>query len=152
MVAHPDFVRAGQHLHPYIVVAVFQKFRARRNIPIGLKKRKNLLPRMLAPAIVQQYRFNEVCIQKRRKLCLSIVLHRIDCGLCLRLFVRIVPINAKAHVRIGIINSGTIIGKAICFHRSGHIALRRSLCFFQRRIVQLIIKAVFKVMIGGNMI
>ena len=85
---------------------------------------------MLAPTVVQQDRFYEVSIQKRWKLCLSIVLHRIDCGLCLRLFVRIVPINAKAHVRIGIINSGTIIGKAICFHRSGHIALRRSLCFF----------------------
>ena len=78
--------------------------------------------------------------------------HRIDHGLCLRLFVRIVPINAKAHVRIGVINSGPIIGKAICFHRSDHIALRRSLCFFQRGIVQLIIKAVFKMVIGGNMI
>ena len=69
VVAHTDFVRAGQHLHPYIVVAVFQKFRACRNIPIGLKMRKYLLPGMLAPAIVQQYRFNEVFIQKRRKLC-----------------------------------------------------------------------------------
>ena len=69
VVAHPDFVRTGQHLHPYIVVAVLQKFRAHRNIPIGLKKHKNLLPGMLAPAIVQQYRFNEVFIQKRRKLC-----------------------------------------------------------------------------------
>ena len=53
VVAHTDFVRAGQHLHPYIVVAVFQKSRACRNIPIGLKMRKYLLPRMLAPAIVQ---------------------------------------------------------------------------------------------------
>lgn len=78
--------------------------------------------------------------------------HRIDRGLCLCLFVRIVPVNAKAHVRIGVINSGTIIGKTVRFHRSGHIALRRSLRFFQRRVVQLIIKAVFKVMIGGNMI
>lgn len=152
MVAHPDFVRAGQHLHPYIVVAVFQEFRAGGNIPIGLEIREYLLPRMLAPAIVQQYRFNEVFIQIRRKLCISIVLRGIGCGLCLRLFVWIVPVNAKAHVCIGGINSSAVIGKAICFHGSGHIALRRCLCFFQRGIVQLIIKAVFKVMIGGNMI
>ena len=78
--------------------------------------------------------------------------HRIDRGLCLRLFVRIVPVNAKAYVCIGVINSGTVIGKAIRFHGSGHITLRRSLRFFQRRIVQLIIKAVFKMVIGGNMI
>ena len=78
--------------------------------------------------------------------------HRIDRGLCLCLFVRIVPVNAKAYVRVGVINSGTIIGKAIRFHCSRHIALRRSLRFFQRGIVQLIIKAVFKVMIGCNMI
>ena len=69
MVAHTDFVRAGQHLHPYIVVAVFQKFRACRNIPVGLEIRKYLLPLVLAPAIVQQDLFNEVFIQKRRKLC-----------------------------------------------------------------------------------
>ena len=69
MVAHTDFVRAGQHLHPYIVVAVFQEFRAGGNIAGVLEIRKYLLPRMLAPAIVQQYRFNEVFIQKRRKLC-----------------------------------------------------------------------------------
>ena len=69
VVAHPHFVRTGQNFHPYIVVAVFQERCARRNIPIGLKMRKYLLPRMLAPAVVQQYRFNEVFIQKRRKLC-----------------------------------------------------------------------------------
>ena len=69
VVAHTDFVRTGQNFHPYIVVAVFQKFRAGGNIAGALEIRKNLLPRMLAPAIVQQYRFNEVCIQKRRKLC-----------------------------------------------------------------------------------
>ena len=62
VVANPDFIRAGQHLNPYIVVAVFQKFRACRNIPIGLKIRKNLLPGMLAPTVVQQDRFYEVCI------------------------------------------------------------------------------------------
>ena len=152
MVAHPHFVRTGQDFHPYIVVAVFQELRAAGHITVGLEIRKYLLPRVLAPAIVQQDRFYEVFIQKRRKLCISIVLRGIDCGLCLRLFVRIVPVNAKAHVRIGVINSGTIIGKAIRFHGSGHIALRRSLRFFQRGIVQLIIKAVFKMMIGGNMI
>lgn len=78
--------------------------------------------------------------------------HRIDRGLCLCLFIRIGPINAETCARTGIVNGGTIIGKAICFHRAGHIALRRSLRFFQRGIVQLIIKPVFKVMIGGNMI
>ena len=152
MVAHSDFIRTGQDFHPYIVVAVFQELRVCRNIPVGLEIRKYLLPRMLAPTVVQQDLFNEVFIQKRRELCISIVLRCIDRSLCLRLFVRIVPVNAKACVRIGVINSSAIIGKAVRFHRSGHIALRRSLRFFQRGIVQLIIKAVFKVMIGGNMI
>ena len=69
VVAHPDFIRTGQNLHPYIVVAAFQKFRAGGNIAGVLEIRKYLLPRVLAPAVVQQYRFNEVFIQKRRKLC-----------------------------------------------------------------------------------
>ena len=78
--------------------------------------------------------------------------HRIDRGLCLCLFIRIGPINAETRARTGIVNGGTIIGKAICFHRAGHIALRRSLRFFQRRVVQLIIKPVLKMMIDGDVV
>ena len=62
MVAYPDFIRTGQDFHPYIVVAVFQELRAACNIPVGLKIRKYLLPRMLAPTVIQQYRFYEVFI------------------------------------------------------------------------------------------
>ena len=62
MVAHPDFIRTGQDFHPYIVVAVFQELCAARHIPVGLEIRKYLLPRMLAPTIVQQDRFYEVFI------------------------------------------------------------------------------------------
>ena len=62
MVAYPNFIRTGQDFHPYIVVAVFQEFRAARHIPVGLEIRKDLLPRMLAPAVVQQNRFYEVFI------------------------------------------------------------------------------------------
>ncbi len=69
VVAHPYFVRTCQNFHPYIVVAVFQERCARCNIPVGLEICKYLLPRMLAPTIVQQNRFYEVFIQKRRKLC-----------------------------------------------------------------------------------
>lgn len=69
MVAHPHFVRTGQNFHPYIVVAVFQELCAAHYISIGLEIREYLLPRVLAPAIVQQNRFYEVFIQKRRKLC-----------------------------------------------------------------------------------
>ena len=62
MVAHPDFIRTGQDFHPYIVVAVFQELCAAHYISIGLEIREYLLPRVLAPAIVQQNRFYEVFI------------------------------------------------------------------------------------------
>ena len=152
MVAYPHFIRTGQDFHPYIVVAVFQELRAARNISVGLEICKNLLPCMLAPTVIQQYRFYEMFIQKRWEICISIMLHRIDRGLCLCLFVRISPINTETRTRTGIINSGTIIGKAIRFHCSRHIALRRSLRFFQGGVVQLIIKAVFKMMIDSDVV
>ena len=50
----------------------------------------------------------------------------------------------------GIIDGSAVIGKTIFLHRTGNIALRRGLRFFQRLIVQLIVKAVFKMVIGSD--
>lgn len=65
MVACPNTV--SHDFHPYIVVAVFEKFRPLRKALVALEILKNLLPLVLAPTVVQQVRFNEVGIQKRRK-------------------------------------------------------------------------------------
>ena len=121
-----------------------------------LKVFKDLLPLVLAPAVVQQIRFNEVHIQKSRKLRTvggyGVVLQRKGCCLFLRLFVRVITVDAEALACFGIIHGSAVIGKTIFLHRTGNIALRRGLRFFQRLIVQLIVKAVFKMVIGSDLI
>ena len=91
MVACPNTV--GQDFHPYIVVAVFEKFRPFCKILVRLKVFKDLLPLVLAPAVVQQIRFNEMHIQKGGQFCgillCGVMLQRKGCCLFLRLFVRI---------------------------------------------------------------
>ena len=154
MVACPNTV--GQDFHPYIVVAVFEKFRPFCKILVCLKVFKDLLPLVLAPAVVQQIRFNEVHIQESRKLRTvggyGVVLQRKGCCLFPRLFVRIITVDAEALACFGIIHGSAVIGKTIFLHCTGNIALRRSLRFFQRLIVQLIVKAVFKMVIGCDLI
>ena len=154
MVACPNTV--GQDFHPYIVVAVFEKFRPFCKILVRLKIFKNLLPLVLAPAVVQQIRFNEVHIQKSRKLC-GILPHGImflckGCCLFLRFFVRIITVDAKALACFGVIHGSAVVCKAVFLHRTGNIALRCGLRFFQCLIVQLIVKAVFKMVIGSDLI
>ena len=121
-----------------------------------LKVFKDLLPLVLAPAVVQQIRFNEVHIQKGGQLCgillCGIMLQCKGCCLFLRLFVRIITVDAEALACFGIIHGSAVIGKTIFLHCTGNIALRRGLRFFQRLIVQLIVKAVFKMVVGGNLI
>ena len=75
-------------------------------------------------------------------------------GYCLflRLFVRIITVDAEALACFGIIDGSAVIGKTIFLHRTGNIALCRSLRFFQCLIVQLIVKAVFKMVIGSDLI
>ena len=154
MVACPNTV--GQDFHPYIVVAVFEKFRPFCKILVRLKVFKDLLPLVLAPAIIQQIRFNEVHIQESRKLRTvggyGVVLQRKGCCLLLRFFVRVITVDAEALACFGIIHGSTVIGKTIFLHRTGNIALRCGLRFFQRLIVQLIVKAVFNMVIGCNLI
>ena len=125
MVACPNAV--GQYLHPYIVVAVFEKFRPFCKILVRLKVFKDLLPLVLAPAVVQQIRFNEVHIQKSRKLC-GILPHGImflckGCCLFLRLFVRIITVDAKALVCFGVIDGSAVVCKTVFLHRTGNISL-----------------------------
>jgi len=54
--------------------------------------------------------------------------------------------------RFGIIDGSAVVCKTIFLHRTGNIALRCGLRFFQRLIVQLIVKAVFKMVIGSDLI
>lgn len=103
---------------------------------------------MLAPAVVQQVRFNKVHIQKGGQFCgillCGVMLQHKGCCLLLCLFVRVITVDAEALVCFGVIDSSAVIGKTIFFHRTGNIALRCYFCFLQRLIVQLIVKAVFK--------
>ena len=154
MVACPNTV--GQDFHPYIVVAVFEKFRPFCKILVRLKVFKNLLPLVLAPAVIQQIRFNEVHIQKGGQLCgillCGVMLQCKGCCLFLRFFVRIITVDTEALACFGVIDGSAVIGKTIFLHRTGNIALRRGFCFFQRLIVQLIVKAVFKMVVGSDLI
>ena len=154
MVACPNTV--GQDFHPYIVVAVFQELRAFRKALVRLKVFKDLLPLVFAPAVIQQIRFNEMHIQKGGQYCgillCGVMLQRKGCCLFLRLFVRVITVDAEALACFGVIDGSAVIGKTIFFHRTGNIALRCGLRFFQRLIVQLIVKAVFSMVIGCNLI
>ena len=121
-----------------------------------LKIFKNLLSLVLAPTVIQQIRFNEVHIQESRKLRTvggyGVVLQRKGCCLLLRFFVRIITVDAKALACFGVIHGSAVVCKAVFLHRTGNIALRCGLRFFQCLIVQLIVKAVFKMVIGCNLI
>ena len=154
MVACPNTV--GQDFHPYIVVAVFEKFRPFCKILVRLKVFKDLLPLVLASTVVQQIRFNEMHIQKGGQYCgillCGVMLQRKGCCLLLCLFVRVITVDAEALVCFGVIDGSAVVCKAVFLHRTGNIALRRSLRFFQRLIVQLIVKAVFNMVIGCDLI
>ena len=121
-----------------------------------LKVSKDLLPLVLTPTVIQQIRFNEVHIQESRKLRTvggyGVVLQRKGCCLLLRFFVRIITVDAEALACFGVIHGSAVVGKAVRLHRPGNIALRRGLRFFQCLIVQLIVKAVFNMVIGRNLI
>ena len=154
MVACPNTV--GQDFHPYIVVAVFEKFRPFRKALVRLKVFKDLLPLVFAPAVIQQICFNEMHIQKGGQfygiLLCGVMLQRKGCCLFLRLFVRVITVDAEALACFGVIDGSAVIGKTVALHRTGNIALRCGLCFFQRLIVQLIVKAVFKMVISSDLI
>ena len=72
--------------------------------------------------------------------------------LLLCLFVWVITVDAEALVCFSIIDGSAVVCKAIFLHRTGNIALRRGLRFFQCLIVQLIVKAVFKMVIGSDLI
>lgn len=111
---------------------------------------------MFAPAVIQQIRFNEMHIQKSGQYCgillCGVMLQRKGCCLFLRLFVRVITVDTEALACFGVIHGSAVIGKTVFLHRTSNIALRRSLRFLQRLIVQLIVKAVFKMVIGCNLI
>ncbi len=73
-------------------------------------------------------------------------------SLFLCFFVRIITVDAEALVCFGVIDGSAVVCKTVFLHRTGNIALRCCFCFFQRLIVQLIVKAVFKMVIGSDLI
>ena len=72
--------------------------------------------------------------------------------LCVCLFVRVVPIDTDALMLLLIVNGSTIVLEPIILHSSVHIALGSFFRFLQSVVVQFIIEAIFKVMVGGNQI
>ena len=77
---------------------------------------------------------------------------RTGSDLCVCLFVRVVPIDTDALMLLLIVNGSTIVLESVILHGSVHIALGSFFRFLQSVVVQFIIEAVFKVMIGGNQI
>ena len=73
-----------------------------------------------------------------------------DLSVCCR--VRVLSDNAKVTLLLQVIDSSTVITKAIIFHGSVHIPLGHSLRFFQGLIIQPLIKAVLKVVVDSHLI
>ena len=95
-------------------------------------------------------------IQESRKLRTvggyGVVLQRKGCCLLLRFFVRIITVDAEALACFSVIDGSAVVCKTVTLHRTGNIALSCCFCFFQSLIVQLIVKAVFNMVIGCNLI
>ena len=72
--------------------------------------------------------------------------------LCVRPFIRVIAVDTQILPCLLVVDGCTIICKAVAFHCAVHITLCGFFCFFQRLIVQFLIKAVFKVMIYYNLI
>ena len=72
--------------------------------------------------------------------------------LCVRLFIRVIAIDTQILPCLLVVDGCAVIRKAVAFHRAVHITLCGFFCFFQRLIVPLLIKAVFKVMIHYDLI
>ena len=75
-----------------------------------------------------------------------------DADLCLCFCIRVIAKSAKVSALPLIVDGSAVVLKAVVLHRAVHISLGGAFCFFQRGIIQLIIKAVFKMMIGDNQI
>ena len=72
--------------------------------------------------------------------------------LCVRPFIRVIAVDTQILPCLLVVDGCAVIRKAVAFHRAVHITLCGFFCFFQRLIVQFLIKAVFKVMICHNLI
>ena len=73
-------------------------------------------------------------------------------GLLYGPFIREVPVNPQPSVLLKVIDTSSIIGKAIlALHGSGHILLRRLFCLRQRLVIQPFIKAIFKVVVHHHL-
>ena len=99
------------------------------------------------------------CNAKRGIVNIYDVAHIIDIwGFVLRFylflcfFVRVLSENAEIPVLLQVIDSRAIVNKTVRFHRAVHIALRHTIRFFKRRILQFFIKTVFEVMIDYHLI
>ena len=68
------------------------------------------------------------------------------------LFIGVISENTKIPALLQIIDSGTVIGKAVAFHGSGNIPLCRLFRFCQRFVLQSFIEAVFNVVIDHHLI
>ena len=72
--------------------------------------------------------------------------------LCMSFFIRVITIDTDILSLLLVINCGTVILKSVILHCAIHITLCGFFSFSQSLIVQLVIKAVFKVMVGYHLI
>ena len=72
--------------------------------------------------------------------------------LCVRLFIRVIAVDAQIPFRLLVIDGSAVVGEAVTFHGAVHITLRRRFRLLQRLVIQLFIKAVFHVMIYNHLI
>ena len=72
--------------------------------------------------------------------------------LCMSFFIRVITIDTDILSLLLVINCGTVILKSVILHCAIHITLCGFFSFSQSLIVQLVIKAVFKVVVGSYQI
>ena len=70
----------------------------------------------------------------------------------LRSLIRIVPPNADVFMILMIVDGSAVVCKAVWFHCTIHIALRRFFCFLQRLKVLFFIKSILDRMIDHYLI
>ena len=106
------------------------------------------------PPHLQILRHIEV-VNKRFRNSLRFFIGHIHAGcmnLCVGVFIGIITVNADTPMFQLIVDCGTVILETIVFHGSVHISLGSFFCLLQGFVVQLVIEAVFKMMICRNQI
>ena len=107
-----------------------------------------LLGKVIYHGLLFQYPLCFLCLQLHLEVhpffpCVNVFLCR---------FIREIAVDPQIHFRLQIIDCGSVVGKAIRLHGAIQIFLGDDCRFFQRRIVQLFIKAILKGVVNNHLI